>query len=211
MPRADRAPTQPTRKAEQSRETQDRLIKAAKDLFGSKGYAGTAMEDLVARAGMTRGALYHQYRDKRDLFRAVFEAVEIELGQRIAKEVGLETDPWAQLRAGARAFLASAIDPAMRRIVLIDGPSVLGWEEWRRIDSQYSLGMVRAVFEVNIAAGNIAEQPVEPLAHLIVGALNEAALAVAAARDATAACEEFASSIFRVLDALRAVAKAAHQ
>jgi AcrR family transcriptional regulator len=215
MPRADRS-NAPSRKAEQSRETQDRLIKAAKDLFASKGYAGTAMEDLVANAGLTRGALYHQYRDKRDLFRAVFEAVEAELGQRIAAEVGLETDPWAQLRAGARAFLASATDPAIRRIVLIDGPSVLGWEEWRQIDNQYALGMVRAVFEINIAAGNIAEQPVEPLAHLIVGALNEAALAVASASDATRAREEFAASMDRVLDALRMVAtsapkRAAHQ
>src|SRR5262245_61691899 len=196
MPKSER--TTPTRKAEQSKETQDRLIKAAKELFTTKGYAGTAMEDLVAKAGMTRGALYHQYRDKRDLFRAVFEAVEVELGQRIAMEVGLVTDPWEQLQAGARAFLASATDPAIRRIVLIDGPSGLGWEEWRRIDSQYSLGMVQAVFEINIAAGNIAEQPVEPLVHLIVGALNEAALAVAAADDALAERERFAASMARV-------------
>jgi AcrR family transcriptional regulator len=205
-----------SRKAEQSRETQDRLIKAAKSLFASKGYAGTAMEDLVAKAGMTRGALYHQYRDKRDLFRAVFEAMEIELGQRIAHEVAVEADSWEQLRAGARAFLACALDPAIRRIVLVDGPSVLGWEEWRRIDSQYALAMVRAVFEINIAAGNIPAQPVEPLAHLIVGALNEAALAVAAADDPAKARDEFAASMDRVLEALRTTARlagasAAHQ
>src|SRR5262245_62066161 len=162
MPKSDRAT--PTRKAEQSRETQDRLLKAAKELFTSKGYAGTAMEDLVAKAGMTRGALYHQYRDKRDLFRAVFEAVEADLGQRLVIAVAAETDPWQQLRTGARAFLESATEPAIRRIVLIDGPAVLGWEEWRRIDAQHSLGMVRAVFEINIAAGNLPQQPVEPLA-----------------------------------------------
>jgi hypothetical protein len=119
-------------------------------------------------------------------------------------------------RAGARAFLASALDPAIRRIVLIDGPSVLGWEEWRRIDSQYSLGMVRAVFELNIAAGNLPAQPIEPLAHLIVGALNEAALAVAAAEDPQAARDAFAAAMDGVLTALRARAKepgaqAAHQ
>jgi AcrR family transcriptional regulator len=200
-----------TRKAEQSRDTQDRLIKSAKSLFASKGYTATAMEDLVSKAGMTRGALYHQYRDKRDLFRAVFETVEIEFGQRIAREVAAETDPWEQLRAGARAFLACALDPAIRRIVLVDGPSVLGWEEWRRIDSQHSLGMVRAVLEINIEAGNIPAQPAEPLAHLIVGALNEAALAVAAADDPTAARAEFAASIDGVLEALRAAARAARR
>ena len=214
MSKPDRAI--PTRKAEQSRETQDRLLKSAKALFTSNGYAGTAMEDLVAKAGMTRGALYHQYRDKRDLFRAVFEAVEAELGQRLAIAVAAETDPWRQLRVGARAFLASATDPAIRRIVLIDGPAVLGWEEWRRIDAQHSLGMVRAIFEMNMAAGNIPPQPVEPLAHLIVGALNEAALAVAAADDGDRAREEFATSIEGVLDALRTQAmatpkRAAHQ
>ena len=205
-----------SRKAEQSKETQDRLIKAAKELFTTKGYAGTAMEDLVAKAGMTRGALYHQYQDKRDLFRAVFSSVEEDLGQRIAMEVASETDPWKQLQAGARAFLKSASDPVIRRIVLVDGPSVLGWEEWRRIDAQHSLGMVRMIFEMNIAAGNVAPQPVEPLAHLIVGALNEAALAVAAADDPEHAREEFGASMMRVLDAFRVVAKsgtrrAAHQ
>ena len=214
MPRADRA--QPTRKAEQSRETQDRLIKAAKELFTTKGYADTAMEDLVAKAGMTRGALYHQYADKRDLFRAVFEAVEAELGQQLAMAVASETDPWLMLRAGARAFLASATEPGIRRIVLVDGPAVLGWEEWRRIDAQHSLGMVRMILEVNIGAGNIPPQPVEPLTHLIVGALNEAALAVAAAEDAAGARESFAVSMEGVLDALRAMAtdtpkRAAHQ
>lgn len=208
MPPASEARTF-TRKAEQSRETQDRLIRSAKSLFASKGYTATAMEDLVSKAGMTRGALYHQYRDKRDLFRAVFEAVEIELGQRIAREVAAETDPWEQLRAGARAFLACALDPAIRRIVLVDGPSVLGWEEWRRIDAQYALGMVRTVFEVNIAAGNIPAQPVEPLAHMIVGALNEAALAVAAADDPTVARDAFAATMDGVLEALRTTARAA--
>src|SRR5215470_5176370 len=146
-----RAGTRPSRKAEQSRETQDRLLRAARQLFTERGYAGTAMEDLVAKAGMTRGALYHQYADKRDLFRAVFEAVESELGQQLAVAVGSETDPWQMLRAGARAFLAAATEPSIRQIVLIDGPAVLGWEEWRRIDSQHSLGMVRMIFEANIA------------------------------------------------------------
>ncbi len=200
-----------SRKPEQSRETQTRLIRAAKNLFASKGYAGTAMEDLVAKAGMTRGALYHQYRDKRDLFRAVFESVEADFAERIAKAAAAEADPWEQLRAGARAFLAAATDPAIRRIVLIDGPSVLGWEEWREIDGRYSLGMVRLVFEANVAAGNVAPQPVEPLAHLIVGALNEAALAVAAADDPATARDAFAASMDGVLAALRIAARTAHQ
>jgi len=173
------------------------------------GYAGAAMEQLVASAGLTRGALYHQYRDKRDLFRAVFATVEEELGQKILIAAAAESDPWGQLRAGARAVLRSATDPAVRRIVLVDGPAVLGWEEWRQIDGRYSLATGRTAIEVNVQAGNIAPQPVEPLAHLIVGALNECAMAIAASADADAACEEFAAAIDRVLDALRTVAHAA--
>ncbi|HJQ84017.1 MAG TPA: helix-turn-helix domain-containing protein [Candidatus Binatia bacterium] len=200
--------TATSRKAEQSRETQDRLVRAARDLFTERGYARASMEELVARAGMTRGALYHQYRDKRDLFRAVFDAVEVDLGQRIAIAAAAETDVWNQLLAGARAVLASASDPAVRRIIFTDGPSVLGWDEWRRIDGQYALAMVRTVLEANIAAGNLAAQPVEPLSHLLVGAINEAALAVAAAPDVEAARTEFGAAIERVLDSLRRAAKA---
>jgi AcrR family transcriptional regulator len=198
-------------KARHSRDTQGRLMDAARALFGERGYAGASMEELVARAGMTRGALYHQYRDKRDLFRAVFEAVEQELGQRIALAAAGAANPWDQLRAGARAVLGTAEDPAIRRIVFADGPSVLGWEEWRRIDGQYALGLVRAVLEANVQAGNIALQPIEPLTHLIVGAINEAALAVAVAPDRRTARREFETAIDGVLEALRAAAQAARR
>src|SRR2546425_34186 len=130
----------PNRKAAHSQDTKLRLVQVATELFAERGYALTALEDVVARAGMTRGALYHQYADKRDLFRAVFEAVEQDLGQRIALAAAAETDPWEQIRAGARAFLAACVEPAVRRIVLIDGLAALGMEEWHRIVSQYAFG-----------------------------------------------------------------------
>jgi AcrR family transcriptional regulator len=194
------------RKAEQSRETQDRLVTVARTLFAERGYAGTALEDLVEQAGMTRGALYHQYRDKRDLFLAVFDAVERDLGERVAAAIGTETDPWEALRTGARAFLEACNDLAVRRIVLIDGPSVLGWEEWRRIDGEYSLGMVRLGLEANAAAGNLSGDNIEALTHLIVGALNEAALAVATAPEQAGAHAKYAAALDQILDALRAQA-----
>jgi AcrR family transcriptional regulator len=195
------------RKEEQSRATQERLLAAARALFSERGFAGTATEDLVAQAGVTRGALYHQYVDKRDLFRAVFEDVERQLGQRIATAAATETSPWEMIRAGARALLEASLEPAVRRIVLTDGPSVLGWEEWRRIDSRFAYGMVRTALEANIEAGNLPSQPIEPLAHLIIGALNEAGLAVAASRVPEATRDEFLSTLDGVLDALRAAAR----
>jgi len=195
------------RKEEQSRATQVRLLAAARALFSERGFAGTATEDLVAHAGVTRGALYHQYVDKRDLFRAVFEDVERQLGERIATAAATETSPWEMIRAGARELLDASLEPAVRRIVLTDGPSVLGWEEWRRIDSQFAYGMVRTALEANVEAGNLPRQPIEPLAHLIIGALNEAGLAVAASRAPEAARDEFLAALDVVLDALRAAAR----
>lgn len=197
------------RKEEQSRATQVRLLTAARELFSERGFAGTATEDLVARAGVTRGALYHQYVDKRDLFRAVFEDVERQLGERIAKAAAHERSPWEMIRAGARGLLDASLEPAVRRIVLTDGPSVLGWEEWRRIDSQYAYGMVRTALEANMEAGNLPRQPIEPLTHLIIGALNEAGLAVAASRTPEATRDEFLASLDGVLAALRAAAESA--
>ena len=196
-----------SRKEEQSRATQVRLLAAARALFSERGFAGTATEDLVARAGVTRGALYHQYADKRDLFRAVFEEVERELGERIALAAAVETTPWEQIRAGARALLEASLEPAVRRIVLTDGPSVLGWEEWRRIESQHAYGMVRTALEANVQAGNLPEQPIEPLTHLIIGALNEAGLAVAASRTPAATRDQFLATLDGVLGALRASAR----
>ena len=195
------------RKEEQSRATQVRLLAAARALFSERGFAGTATEDLVAHAGVTRGALYHQYVDKRDLFRAVFEDVERQLGERIATAAATETSPWEMIRAGARELLDASLEPAVRRIVLTDGPSVLGWEEWRRIDSQFAYGMVRTALEANVEAGNLPRQPIEPLAHLIIGALNEAGLAVAASRAPETARDEFLAALDVVLDALRAAAR----
>ena len=180
-----------SRKEEQSRATQVRLLAAARDLFSERGFAGTATEDLVARAGVTRGALYHQYADKKDLFRAVFEEVERDLGERIALAAAAESTPWEQIRAGARALLEASLEPAVRRI-----------------DSQYAYGMVRTALEANVEAGNLPRHPIEPLAHLIIGALNEAGLAVAASRTPAATRDQFMTTLDGVLGALRASVRA---
>lgn len=161
----------------------------------------------VGVAGVTRGALYHQYADKRDLFRAVFESVEQQLGQKMAMAAAATTDPGEQLLVGTRAFLEAALDPPVRRIVLLDGPSVLGWEEWRRIDSQYAFGLVRAVWEANVAAGKVPALPLDSLTELMLGALNASALAVAAAPDPHAAIAEFVAVIEAVREGFRLVAQ----
>src|SRR5215475_8752700 len=147
-------------KAQQSESTRTTLIRVARALFTDPGYAQTSTEEIVRRAGMTRGALYHQYEDKKDLFRAVFESVEQELDDQITRAVLRETEPVAQMRAGIDAFLDALLDPAVRRIVVLDGPSVLGLQTWRRIDDDYSYKQVSGALRARIAVGVLPEQPI---------------------------------------------------
>lgn len=193
-----------TNKQEQrSRVTRDALLAAARTLFGTRGYAAVGTEEIVRAAGVTRGALYHQFRDKEQLFEAVFEAVEAETTQRIAVlAIADATDPLTALRNGARAFLTVCAEPEIERIALLDAPAVLGWERWREIGFAYGLGLVASVLQAGIDAGVIAAQPVTPLAHLLLGALDEGALYVARAEDRATARAEIEQVLDRLIDGL---------
>jgi AcrR family transcriptional regulator len=192
-----------SRNTERSEATRAALVRTAAGLFGERGYQATATEDLVARAGVTRGALYHHFKDKRDLFRAVFVATEERLMTRIAEQAH-DDDPWRVLVGGARAFLDASMDPGVQRIVLIDAPSVLGWAEWRELEARYGLGLLRAAVEAAMEAGEIREQPLDPLAHLLLAALNEAALFIVQAADRDHARAEVGTTVDNLLDSLRA-------
>lgn len=191
---------------EQAEATRAALLEAARALFAQRGYAAVGTEEIVRRARVTRGALYHHFRGKEDLFRAVAEDVERELTERIAAEaLAIEAvDPWAALRGGARAFLAASAEPEVQRIIMLDAPAVLGWEAWREIGERYGLGLVEGVLEAAMEAGALARQPARPLAHVLMGALDEAAMYVARADDVAGAREEMAGTIDRLLEGLRA-------
>jgi AcrR family transcriptional regulator len=193
------------RQASRSASTRAKLIRAARKLFASKGYASVSTEEIVRRAGVTRGALYHQFSDKEDLFLAVYEQVEQELTQRVAGTLGEVASPFAALRAGIRAFLEACRTPEVQRIVLIDAPAVLGWERWREVAERNGLGLIEAVIAAAIEAGEIAQLEPELLAHLLMGALDEAALLVV--RD-PAATNAVAATLERMLDGLRVAAAA---
>jgi AcrR family transcriptional regulator len=191
-----------TRAAERAEETREALISAARELFGQRGFAAVATEEIVRRARMTRGALYHHFESKEDLFRAVYEAVEQGLVEQIAVMAARAADPIEALRAGAAAFLDECEDPAVRRIALIDAPSVLGWERWREIGMRYGLGLVQATLEAAMEAGLIERQPVGPLAHLLLGSIDEAGMLVARADDGGKTKREVAAAVDRYLAAL---------
>jgi len=191
-------------KAEQADATRAALSAAARELFTRRGYAATSTTEIVERAGVTRGALYHHFAAKDELFRAVFEQLEDEVTKHVAHEALTSTDPLEQLRRGTRAYLDACIDPAVQRVVLLDGPSVLGWETWQEIEQRYGYGLVVAGVEAAIAAGLIAAQPVEALAHALFGALTEAGMVVARAAEPRAARAEMEAAMDRLLDGLRA-------
>src|ERR687894_2211734 len=190
--------------AERSAATRAALVAAARRLFAERGYAAVGTPEVVAAAGVTRGALYHQFEGKADLFLAVYEAVEQELTERIGQQVAAAgaTDPLAALTVGAEAFLDACAEPDVQRIVLIEAPAVLGWDTWRDVGLKYGLGLTEGILRAAMEAGRIAEQPVRPLAHVLIGALDEAALYVARADDPAAARDEMRSVLGRLVRGL---------
>ena len=191
------------RQADRSEATRAALIAAARPLFAERGYASVATEEIVQRAGVTRGALYHHFEDKKDLFRAVYEEVERELVEQIAAGAAAASDPLEALRGGARSWLDACENPAVQRIALLDAPSVLGWEEWREIGMKYGFGLVQATLQAAIDAGQLEPQPVRPLAHLVLGAIDEAGMVVARADDGGKTRRQVGESVERFLDHLR--------
>jgi AcrR family transcriptional regulator len=187
-----------------SEATRQRLVAAAHRLFAERGYAGVGTEEIVQAAGVTRGALYYQFRDKAALFAAVVETVHAEIAHQITAgaQAGGATDPMATLHAGMRRFLEVCADPAVERIVLLDAPAVLGWQAWRDVADRYGLGLLQHALQTAIDAGAITPQPVVPLAHVLIGALDECARYVARAEDPAAARQECTAILEQLLDGL---------
>jgi AcrR family transcriptional regulator len=189
---------------ERSEATRAALVRAGRELFGERGYADVGTEEIVARAGVTRGALYHQFADKRDLFRAVLEELEQDVIRRLGEQVVAKSpSAAAALEATMSAWLDVCEEPDVQRIMLLDAPGVLGWEEWREIGHRYALGEAMALLEAAMEAGDLARQPVCPLAHVVVGALDEAALFVARAEDRATARAEMTGVLERLVSGLR--------
>jgi len=197
-----------TKHAQRSDATRSALIAAARPLFADRGFAGVAAEEVVAAAGVTRGALYHHFGGKEGLLAGVYEQIERELLDRIGAHVSevAVTDPLVALATGAQAFLDACSEPEVHRIVLLDAPSVLGWERWREIGWRYGAGLTEQVVQAAIDAGLIARQPAKPLAHLLLGALDEAALYIARAADPRVARAEAGAALGTLLEGLRAPA-----
>jgi AcrR family transcriptional regulator len=189
--------------AERTRATREALIAAARRLFADRGYAEVGTEEIVQVAGLTRGALYHQFGSKKELLAAVYERIEGEVAERIAAGALGASNPLEAMRAGIETALDACLEPEVQRIVFLDAPAVLGWERWREIGAQHGLGLIEGTLQAAIEAGSIKHQHVRPLAHVLMGALDEAAMLIARAEDPAAMRAEVSPTLQALLDGLR--------
>ena len=192
--------------ADRSAATRDALVAAARGLFAAQGFAEVPTDAIVAAAGVTRGALYHQFADKTALFDAVLDAVEADIARRLTDSVAAAgiTDPVEAMRHVIRTWLDICAEPEIHRIALIDGPSVVGWAHWREVCQRHVFGLAQALLAHGIELGRIRPQPVRPLAHIFMGASDEAALYVAEAADRPQARAEMIGVLDRLIDAVAA-------
>jgi AcrR family transcriptional regulator len=188
--------------AERADQTRKALIAAGHDLFAARGYDEVGAEEIVRTAGLTRGALYHHFPSgKRGLLEAVYERLEAESTERVARVV-LDSEmhsPLAAMKAGVAAFLDECAEPGFQRIALHDAPAVLGWDRWREISASNGLGLIEASLIAAIEAGEIRPLPVRPTAHLLLGALDEAAMLLVRSAD-PAARAEITSVLLALID-----------
>jgi len=189
-------------RAAQGAATRAALVAAARARFGADGYADTSLDEIVADGGVTKGALYHHFRGKEDLFAAVYEQVRHDVSDEVVVEF-LRDDPWEALVLGCDLWVDAHLDPAVQRITLRDARAVLGWEVVRDVETRYGAVALRGVLRRAMRQGVIDEQPLRPLALTLMGALNEACLYVADADDPPAALAEVRALVRRLLRGLR--------
>ena len=191
------------KQAERRAATTEAIMTAARRLFGSRGFAATTMDEIAEAARIAKGAVYHHFKTKEAVFEAVFDQVSRDLVVEIDSAARAEKDVLAAMVAGTEHYFAATAKGPIGRIILRDGPAVLGWERWREIDAQHFGGKLPRALSAAMEAGLIARQPVEPLARLLLGAVTEAAVACAGRADTTKAGAEYAHAFKSLVEALR--------
>ena len=179
-----------TKRAAQGQATRGQLIEVATGLFAERGYEDTSIEAVLAAAGVSRGALYYHFAGKDALFEAVMASVQDRIMAELTMAVGEASDAVGALMAAALAWIDLAGDPVVQRVILLDAPSVLGWERWRGMNEEGTLGAMRAMLQAVADSGRLAPELVGPFAHMILAALDEIALVIARAQDPEAAKAE---------------------
>ena len=192
-----------SRRQEYSASTKRALVEVATELFTEQGYAGTSLDEIVAGARVTKGALYHHFSGKQALFEAVFERVEDEASTSIRRAVRDNDDPWDKAMAGLRAFLAVLQQPAYRRLVIQEGPAVLGYERYREQEERSTYGIVQDIVSSVLSTYDLEKSMVETFSRVFFGAMSAAGSAVSSADDTARAGAEVETAIAFILAGLR--------
>jgi AcrR family transcriptional regulator len=188
--------------SERGAATRERLLDGARELFASRGYQHTSIQDLLTRTGISRGALYHHFVNKQQLFEAVLEQLEAEIAQTlVSASQGAESGRDA-LRAGCAAWFELTRDPAVRQIALIDAPTAVGWARWRAIDARHGFGLLQAALAGEARAGRLDPQLVDSYAHIVLVSLMELGLVIAGAEDPHGARDRAQRALDELLDRL---------
>ncbi|MDR0359296.1 MAG: TetR/AcrR family transcriptional regulator [bacterium] len=178
------------RKAERGQATRDRLVAVATRLFAELGYEETSIEQVLHESGVSRGALYHHFGGKEALFEAVLEEVEQDIGRRLQADIAEADGLLALIRAGCLGWIRMTADPVIQQVLLVDAPSVLGWQRWRELDEQHTLGEIKALLAAVAQEGRLDPAQVDLMAYVWIAVMNEIALYIARAEDGEAARRE---------------------
>ncbi|MBF6239028.1 TetR/AcrR family transcriptional regulator [Nocardia otitidiscaviarum] len=192
--------------AERSDTTTGKLVAAARNLFGHNGYAATSIAAIATAAGVTKGAAYHHFTDKQALFRAAFIAEQEWMAAELEQVAAAAPDSWTALLTGCRTFLERSLEPRFRRIVVLDGPAVLGWDTVREIESDHTLRVFTSGLALATAEGELSPGDLQIRRHLIFGALCEGGMMLARTEDPATALPLVVAEAGRLLAALRTTA-----
>lgn len=176
---------------------------SAVELITKRGYAATSLDEIARRARVTKGALYHHFSGKQALFEAAFDAVESHVKERLAAIVSAPSDPWDRAMTGLRAYIKICLEPSYQRIVVHEGPVVMGWERWREAEDHFSFGLIRDTVSAMVEEGAVDPVPVEVTSRLLFGALSAAATVIATASDQKRASTEVTAAVEQLLNRLR--------
>ncbi len=193
------------KRSDRGQATRAHILQVATELFAAQGYEATSIEVVLKASGVSRGALYHHFANKEALFTAVLESVEAHVAKQVSAAAAGASNPLDALRAGCAAWLELARDRTVRQVVLVDAPSVIGWQAWRDLDNQFALGLIKAALSGMAAAGRLRPDMVDTYAHLLLAAMIEASLLVARANDADDAIAKGREALEELLSGVAAV------
>jgi AcrR family transcriptional regulator len=188
---------------EHAEATRSALVKTASALFAARPYADVSIDQISDTARVTRGALYHHFKDKKDLFKAVFEEAQRDLVERVTKEANARHHPWDRLHAACHAYLDVCLDPGMQQIVVRDATGVLGWSTWCELDRAYGLGLLEDLLAKARDAGQLVPKSINATAQLLLGTLHTAATVVSESDEPTAALSQVRNTLDGLLGGLR--------